>query len=95
MTIIASGNVNIVDTFYVIRDESGFWESEKPVDDFARCMECVGDPMSALRFDSAENALAYLKEESGLSHGKANVAKIENTTKIEDLELPTENKNDN
>jgi hypothetical protein len=85
MTIIASGDIIIVDIFYTVRDASGFWKDVDATDDTRRVMTCIGDPLLAKRFYSAEDALVYLKEESELANGKANVVKIEVTTKIGDV----------
>lgn len=90
MTVITSGYVKIVDTFYAVRDASGFWEDVDATDDIMRKMTCVGDPLRAKRFDSAEDAFVYLKEESELANGKADVVKIEITTKIGEVRLPEE-----
>lgn len=84
MTIITSGDISIVDTFYAVCDASGFWRYVETTD-YWRMMKHTGDPLLAMPFDSAEDALECLKEESGVADGKANVVKIEVTTKIEDV----------
>ena len=90
MTIITSGYVKIVDTFYAVRDAEVFWKDMDATDDIKMVMTCIGDPLRAKRFDSAEDAFAYLEKKSGLANGKADVVKIEITTKIGEVRLPKE-----
>lgn len=86
MTIITSGDVRIVETFYVVRDERGFWQEETVSDDgIFHSMKCVGDPCEAKRFDSDTSAAMYIEEHRGMGAGSATVVRVELTTKLEEV----------
>ena len=86
MTIITSGDVRVVEAFYVVRDERGFWREETVSDDgICHFMDCIGDPCEAKRFDSDTNAAMYIEEHRGMGAGNATVIKVELTTKLEEV----------
>ena len=84
MTVITSGAVVVVDTFYAIRDSLGFWK-EIERDDVTESMIRVGDPYKAMRFETVDDVCNYLDKFSSFAEGKADAVQIKATTKIEKI----------
>lgn len=84
MTVITSGNVTVVEEFYVVRAGSGFWKGVEEIDS-SKIIACTGDPLSAVRFDTPDAALVCIEDHRSWYNGRADVVKVTLEVKMEEV----------
>lgn len=84
MTVITSGDVTVVEEFYVVRARSGFWKGVEMTDS-KKIIDCTGDPLEAVRFETPDAASTCIEDNKSWSDGHADVVKVTLKVKMEEI----------
>ena len=84
MTVITSGDTTVVEEFYVVREGRGFWKGVEVID-ATKIIDCTGDPLAAVRFDTPDAARICIEDHKSLYDGRVDVVKVTLEVKMEEV----------